>query len=235
MSRLRAAVPGGLRVILCLKFAQGAPFHELAQMKHALLQDENVLHSVEVSGSYDFMAEMQLADLGAYQAMLDEFAERFGQLIEHYEASFICRRFVREPEAPAAHFWVPTASGMQRLDHDRINRITAEGDYVRLHGTAGSWLLHSTMRKVVEQLDSHRFIQLSRSLVVRTDYIERLIHYYRRWAVRLFDQSEHIIAKSRTARVLSELRAESSIAVADQPESRESNENLVHPAESRLH
>ena len=235
MSRLRAAVPGGLRVILCLKFAQSAPFHELAEMKQALLQDENVLHSVEVSGSYDFMAEMQLADLAAYQAMLDDFAGRFGHLIEHYEASFICRRFVREREAPAAHFWVPTASGMQRLDHDQITKVAAEGDYVRLHGAGGSWLLHSTMKKVVEQLDSHRFVQLSRSLVVRTDYIDRLIHYYRRWTVRLFDKTEHSIAKSRTARVLSELRAESSIAVADRSHKTEPNENLVQPAETWLH
>ena len=111
MSRLRAAVPHGLRVILCLKFSHSAPFHELAEIKNALLQDENVLHSVEVSGSYDFMAEMQLADLADYQAMLDGFSARFGHLIEHYEASFICRRFVRESDGPSAHFWVPSGSG----------------------------------------------------------------------------------------------------------------------------
>lgn len=235
MSRLRTALPARLHVILCLKFAQCSPFDGLAELKRAIMDDERVIHSVDVSGSYDFMAEMQLADLASYQAMLDRFAARFGHLVEHYEASFICRRYVREPDGPEAHIWIPTATGMERVDHDRINKVTAEGDYVRVHTATASWLVHGTMKKTLERLGTRSFIQLNRSLIVRTDFIERLTHDYRRWAVRLFDQSEHSIAKSRTARVLAELKAESSIMIDDRRASRRPNENLARTVENSVH
>ena len=235
MSRLIAAVPGGLRVILCLKFANSAPFNAVAQLKRALIDDERVVHSVDVSGSYDFMAEVQLSDLTAYQAMLDHFAAEYGHLIEHYEASFICRRYVRERDRPSAHFWVPTAFGLQRVEHDRINMVTAEGDYVRVHVDSGSWLVHATMKSTLGRLDSHRFVRINRSTIVRIDFIERLIHYYRRWVVRLFDQSEHSIAKSRTARVLAELRADSSIMIDTRSNPERLNDEDVKATENPLH
>ncbi len=113
--------------------------------------------------------------------------------------------------------------------------VTAEGDYVRVHVDSGSWLVHATMKSTLERLDSHRFVRINRSTIVRIDFIERLTHYYRRWAVRLFDQSEHSIAKSRTARVLAELRADSSITIDAPSNPARLNEDGVKTTENPLH
>lgn len=211
MTTVRATSPLGLRVILCLKFAHGAPFAEIAELKRSLIQDERILHSIEVSGSFDFMAEAEHSSLAAYQVMLDEFAAHFGHLVEHYEASFVCRRYVREREAKSGWFWVPSAGGMQRIEHDHVDKVTAEGDYVRLHSGSASWLVHDTMKNILQQLPPEQFLRLSRSLIVRTGFIDRLTHHFRRWNVRLVDGSEHPIAKSRSSHVIASLKAHSSI------------------------
>ena len=210
MTRVRATTPGRLRVILCVKFHQQARFAKVKEFKRVLISDERVLHSVDVSGSFDFMVEAEHQDLVGYQDMIDDLAARFGDLIEHYEASFICRRYLRGEARESRHLWVPAASGLQRLEHAQIDKVTAEGDYVRVHSGTSSWLLHMTLGKLVEELGSERFLQLSRSVVVRADSIERLMHDYRRWTARLTDGTEHRIAKSRSSYVLARLRIDSS-------------------------
>lgn len=210
MIRVRAAPAHGLRVILCMKFVHHAAFKEVADFKRLLISHDKILHSVEVSGSFDFMVEAEHQDFNAYQEMLDELAGRYGHLIENYEASFVCRRYLRDKDGEDEHVWVPTDSGLRRVDHQQIDRVTAEGDYVRIHSGGKSWLLHSTMRKFSRQLGSEHFLRLNRSCIVRSDFIERLIHDYRRWSVRLFDGTEHPIAKARSAHIISQLKGESS-------------------------
>ena len=212
MTLVKTAAPRGLRVILCMAFNQHAPFNELAELKRWLIANDRILHSVEVSGSFDFMIEAAHDNLADYQEMVDEMADRFGHLIDHHEANFVCRRYVREETGPARHLWVPTASGFQRLDHGRIDKVTAEGDYVRVHSGAANWLVHMTMRTLLEQLDPERFLQLSRSLIVRADFIDRLLHDYRRWTARLLDGTDHSIAKSRCSTIIARLKVDSSMS-----------------------
>lgn len=235
MNTPRAAVPGALRVILCLKFHGGAPFNEVAELKRSLIAHDKIRHSFEVSGSYDFMAEAECADLAAYQSLLDEFASRFGQLIERYEANFICRRYERETENSSPHLWIPNGTGMQRVDHHRIDKITAEGDYVQIHSGSAAWLLHATMKSLVGQLDPQRFLQINRSLIVRVDFIERLAHDYRRWRVRLIDGTEYFVAKSRSSHVISVLKDDSSNGGVDSPPMHQTVEIQAPVAEKWMH
>lgn len=236
MTCVRAASPGGLRVILCFKFNQRASFKELADFKRSLISKEQVLHSVEVSGSFDFMVEAEQRDLTIYQSLLDELIKLYGHLIDHYEASFVCRRYLRDNESSLQRqLWVPTASGLRRIKHDQIDKITAEGDYVRLYSGSASWLLHTTMKSISEKLDSALFLQLNRSLIVRADCIDRLIHHHRRWTARLLDGSEHNVAKSRSSAVVGRLKSDSSnthtsLSESDQITELETKatENLVH-------
>lgn len=235
MTTVRATSPRALRVILCLKFAHDAPFSEVAELKRALIENECILHSVEVSGSFDFMAEAEHSSLDSYQTMLDHFAAHFGHLVDHYEASFVCRRYLREEESAVRHFWVPTTAGMQRIEHSHIDKITAEGDYVRLHSGAASWLVHDTMKNILGQLDTDEFLRLSRSVIVRADFIDRLTHDYRRWNVRLFDGSAHPIAKSRSSRVIASLKTRSSMQNGDLPHLPKPTDESVRVMENLMH
>lgn len=235
MTTVRTAPPGGLRVILCLKFRPQAPLKEVAACKRALIENERVIHSVEVSGSFDFMIEADLSDLANYQTLLDELTADWGHLLHQYEASFVCRRYVREQDAPARHLWVPTASGLQRLAHHAIDKITAEGDYVRVHSGASSWLLHTTMKRVAEQLDPDKFLQIHRSLIVRCEFVDRLRHDYRRWTVRFVDGSEHPIAKSRSPGIVARLKLDSQAALERSARGERPTEKLRRPTEINVH
>ncbi len=42
-----------VRVILCLKFDMRAPFDEISAFKQALTECDSVVHSLNVSGSFD--------------------------------------------------------------------------------------------------------------------------------------------------------------------------------------
>lgn len=211
MTRVRTASPRSLRTILCFKFLENASFSDIAALKHELIQDERVLHSVDATGSFDFIAEAELPSLASHQELLDSLSARFDHVTEHLNASLICRRYLRESEVDPGHFWVPSARGLQRLDHERLEKVTVEGDYVRLHSGGQGWMLHLTLKKVLEQLDPEHFVQLNRSVIVRTDMVHRLIRQNRRWIARLGDGSEHCVAQSRSSKVVARLKSESDV------------------------
>lgn len=73
-------------------------------------------------------------------------------------------------------FWVPHRSEMVRVAASDIERIDAERDYVRLHSTGRSFLLHHTMSGLEARLDPEMFIRLHRSVFVRRDRIRSLGH-----------------------------------------------------------
>jgi two-component system response regulator AlgR len=89
-----------------------------------------------------------------------------------------------------------------RLESARIDKIVAEGDYARVHSGQDSWLLHATMHALLEKLSSRRFIQLHRSIIVRRDFIDRLVHEGRHWMVRLRDGSCERVARSHVGETL---------------------------------
>ena len=76
----------------------------------------------------------------------------------------------------ADEFWVPHRSELIRIGADRIERIEAERDYMRLHVGGHSYLLHQTITALEARLDPERFIRLHRSHIVRKDIIARLRH-----------------------------------------------------------
>lgn len=205
------ASPGEIRVVVCLKFAQKAPFKAIADLKRSLLASEGVLESAEVSGSFDLMVEIGFDSLAAYQEMHERFAASSNDLIERYEASFVCRRYSSNGNGDPQLLWVPSASGMQRVELDRIDKVVADGDYVKVHSNGASWLVHTTLKSLCERLDPRRFLRLNRSLVVRSEFIERLLHDDRHWIVRLFDGSAHRIAKARSSEIVAALKADSSL------------------------
>jgi len=201
MSNVHEVVGNDLRVIMCLAFDHRAPCDEVTAFKKCIVDCPQVLHSIELSGTFDFMLEVSLPNMAAYQAELAARAAPLAKLVSRYEASFVCKRFVRNDREERA-IWVPCHEGVQRLDCALIDKVLAEGDYVQVCSGKNRWLVHSTMKALAAKLDPGGFVRIHRSALVRCDFVERLLHHGNVWIARLHDGSEHQIAKSHVAATL---------------------------------
>jgi len=201
MNNVRTVVGDDLRVIMCLAFDHRAPCDEVAVFKRCIVDCPQVLNSIELTGTFDFMLEVSLPNIAAYHAELGIRAEPLAKLVERYEASFVCRRFVRHDQEERA-IWVPCHEGVQRLDCALIDKVLAEGDYMQVHSGNQRWLVHSTMKALCAKLDPEEFVRIHRSALVRRDFVERLLHHGNHWVAHLKDGSEHQIAKSHVVAAL---------------------------------
>jgi two-component system LytT family response regulator len=57
---------------------------------------------------------------------------------------------------------------------DRVDRIEAEGNYVRLHSDGKSYTVRSAIGALAARLDTDKFLRISRSAIVRLDAIKEL-------------------------------------------------------------
>jgi LytTr DNA-binding domain-containing protein len=190
-----------LRVILCLEFEPHAQPEGVAALKDALLSSPNTLHSVEVAGDFDFMTEVAAPDLGGFNRWWKTLANLIPAVVRRCEKSFVCKRFIRRPTDEQA-LWVRCGDELKRIDFPVIDKIVAEGDYARVYSQGHSWLLHATMHSLFERLGSKQFVQLHRSMIVRSSFIDRLAHEERHWIARLRDGTLARVAKSHVNETL---------------------------------
>lgn len=201
-----------LRIILCLEFDPHAEPERVAELKSAVIESENTLHSVEVTGDFDFMTEIAATDLGWFNRWWKSLSRLVAAVVSRCEKSFVCRRFVRRPKDEHA-LWVRQGDELKRLEHAFIDKIVAEGDYARVYSHGQSWLLHATMHSLFEQLSSRQFVHLHRSIIVRSGFIDRLLREQDHWTARLRDGSSERIARSHVAEVLRMTHSSSAGAV----------------------
>lgn len=116
---------------------------------------------------------------------------------------------------PIRRFGFLLRKGTKRVDFSLINKVTAEGDYIRLHTPNNSWMVHMTMGEMRERLGDTDFVAVHRSTILRCDFIERLFHRKRAWTARLDDGSTERIAKSQVVNVLAKLRTNPSTSQHD--------------------
>ena len=209
MALVEIAPSDDIRVILCLKFDRRAPSDAVNSFKQELATCASVVHSAELSGAFDLMIEAALPDFIAYHALLDHYAIERSTLVERHEASFVCRRFMRVCDQDDA-IWVPCRDGRRRIACSTIDMVRAEGDYVRLHCGAQSWLLHDRMHHMRELLDPDRFLTVHRSTIVNIGFVVQLVHRHYYWVLVLANGEEQRVAKSQVAAVLTALRTDSS-------------------------
>ena len=69
---------------------------------------------------------------------------------------------------------VKTAGRVFFLDVNDLDCIEAEGNYVRVHNGAKSYLLRETISGLETQLDPKKFLRIHRSAIVRIDKIKEL-------------------------------------------------------------
>lgn len=111
------------------------------------------------------------------------------------------------PSPYVTEFWVPHRNEMVRVDVGDIDRIDAERDYVRLHCSGRSFLLHHTMSGLDARLDPQVFIRLHRSVIVRKDRIKSLGHDRAgAWHAELVDASMVRIGRTYLAAAKAMLR-----------------------------
>ena len=204
MTRLQIAEPERLRVIMCLAFDSRAPCDEVQHFKRCITVCPFVIQSIQLTGTFDFMVEAGFRDISEYQDRLSTLADPLSRLVSRYEANFVCKRFIRENDSERA-IWVPCHQGLQRVDCAQIDMVHAEGDYMRVHSGAQSWLVHSTLRDLFAKLTPGEFVRVHRSVVLRCAYIERMLHEGRRWVARLRNGERENVAKSYVAEVMQTL------------------------------
>ena len=203
----------GLGVIVSVRFDNRASPAEIAAFKNAVIACPLILHSVELTGAFDFMVEAAVTDMAAYDLQIKSIARPLAGLVSRFEASFICARNVRKDEA-IHPIWLPCPDGVRRIEMVSIDKVKAEGDYMRVHSRGGSWLVHATMRSFINRLASEHFLKLHRSALVRCDFIERIYRESGHWVAELNDGTHERVAKSHVSETLKRLRVPSATTEA---------------------
>jgi len=209
MTTVHSVTSDDLRVIVCIAFDHRCAPQDIASCKAAVVSCPSVLHSVELSGTFDFMFEATVPDMEAYQLQLRSCSGAVAKFASRYEANFVCKRFVRARRGERA-IWVPAADGFMRIDCSAIDKVSAEGDYVCIQSDGRRWMLHTTMADILERLGDEDFVKVHRSTIIRRDFIEQLRQQGRVWTARLQDGSSERIAKSQVVQVMAKLRTNSS-------------------------
>lgn len=175
---------------------------------------------MEVCGTFDLIIQGHCSDVAEYTQGMERLREPLARFTTRVETSFVARTVNRPTPAPDANsgaMWLPCKDGRRRVEHQRIDKIVAEGDYMRVHVADWSCLVHDTMAHLAAELVSEGFVQLHRSWLVRITFIEKLLHDGRRWTARLADGSDVSVAKSHTQDVLQIMAGESSTDEARLP------------------
>jgi len=60
------------------------------------------------------------------------------------------------------------------VPYAQIGWVEAEGDYVRVHAGAKSWLMRQTLSALATDLDPQRFVRVHRSFVVNVEHVQEI-------------------------------------------------------------
>ena len=189
-----------LSVVVCLALDRRSSIEGLAKFKACISKCPFVDTTLEVSGSFDLIVEGRCASLEEYTQQLDSLRPQLAEFVARFEANFVGKRIDQEEQAVV--IWLPCEGGHRQAAAHLIDKIIAEGDYMRVHMAEWSCLVHSTMRALRERLGKSQFIQLHRSTLVRISFIERLLHDQLGWRARLRDQTTVKVGRSHISDAL---------------------------------
>jgi hypothetical protein len=204
---------GELRIILCIEFDRRATPAEVSSLKYTLSSSPNCIHSIEVTGGFDLIAEFAAPGIAWYKDWLASLADSFARIVNRYETNFVFGRAVRRAIDEDA-VWVPDSGGFRRIDSSLVDKVTAEGDYIRIHSQGESWMLHETMKSVWQRLSSADFIRIHRSTIVRFQFITRVTRENGHWVAHLLDGTKEPVARSHVLETLDLVRSHSRSAAA---------------------
>ncbi len=197
-----------LNVVVCVAFDHRSNAEGLERFKNCICHCDFVEVAMEVSGTFDMIVQGKIESLSAYTEQMDRIRPQLAEFVTRIETNFVSKKIERHSVVEKC-MWVPCAGGRKRIEIGMIDKVVAEGDYMRLFIHDWHCLIHSTIHALKDQLDA-RYIQLHRSSIVRIDFIDRLLHRDRRWIARLRDGSQQPVAKSHVSEVLDLMAHESS-------------------------
>src|SRR5689334_13486227 len=187
-----------LAVIVCVAFDHRASSDGVRNFKDCIARCSFVETTMEVSGTYDLIVQGICSSFAEYTENMERIRPYIAEFATRLEANFVSKRVERNPPKEDSDvLWLPCEDGHKRVQTRMIDKIEAEGDYMRVH--VGDWncLVHDTMFRLSKRLESSVFVKLHRSSIVRIDFIDRLVHQQRRWTARLVDGSHVRVAKGR--------------------------------------
>ncbi len=163
-----------LTVVVCVAFDHRAPVKGLRAFKKCVLACEYVETALEVSGSFDLIVQGKIASLSEFTEQMERIAPQISAFVSRMETNFVARK--TERYVVNQMMWLLCRNGRRKVAVSTINKIEAEGDYMRVF--VGDWdcLLHDTVRSLMARLPKDQFLQIHRSVIVRVDFIERLLH-----------------------------------------------------------
>lgn len=205
----------GAYIIVCLGFAKDGDAQRIADLKRALCRSPLVLHHVEATGAYDLVLEVAAIDAATYYRWLLATTAPYADLVVKEEASFSERSLVEEDTDVVV--WVPEDHGILGLRREAIDRIVAEGDYVRVHAGSREWQLHATLQSYADKLEARGFVRVHRSVLVRTSGIVRMVRESARWLVQLECGRHEPVARTRVTAVKAALNDRSSNIFSSSP------------------
>ena len=222
-----------LAIIVCIAFDHRASADGLKKFKECIAHCRFVEATMEVAGTYDLIVQGSCASLDEYSEQMERIRPYIAEFAARLEVNFISAMRSHKDQDEREGLWLPCEGGHKQIQTSMIDKIEAEGDYMRVF--VGEWncLVHDTMNHLTDRLPTADFIKLHRSSLVRISFIERLFHEGHRWTARLHDGSRVSIAKSRVKPVLRLATKESSISKVNSSNQASSAESPSSPTEKR--
>lgn len=184
--------------------------------------------TLEVSGTYDLIVQGSCASFAEYNEQLERIRPHLAEFASLFEPNFIVRSSNRKSiEYQDDALWLPCEDGHKQVQASMIDKVEAQGDYMRVY--VGNWtcLVHETMHRLAERLTPSGFVRLNRSTLVRMSFIDRVVHDGRRWTAWLRDGSRSAIARSEVHRLRQ-------LILAHSPTVWETRPDAVEPRSPRL-
>jgi DNA-binding Lrp family transcriptional regulator len=200
-----------LNVVVCLAFDHRAPVEGLVKFKECILRCPFVETALEVTGTFDLIVQGSCDSLTDYTENMRLIGPQLAKYVSRIDTNFISKKVERSTsEDKESALWLPCDGGRRRVEARLVDKVVAEGDYMRVH--VGDWncLVHLTMQRLCQKLGGSSFIKLHRSWLVRIGFIERVVHDEHRWLARLRDGTNVPVAKSHVHDLLQLMTAESS-------------------------
>lgn len=94
------------------------------------------------------------------------------------------------------YFFIKDKSALVKLMMKNVLYFDAMGDYVKVHTTEKSYLIHSTLKKIEEKLNPNEFIRVHRSHIIALKHIDKIeegVIYIQQYHVTLADSYKSVL------------------------------------------
>jgi DNA-binding Lrp family transcriptional regulator len=220
-----------LAVIVCVAFDHRASPDGLSKFKDCIERCPFVDTALEVSGTYDLIVKGTCASFAEYNEQMEHIRPHIAEFAVRLEPNFISKTIERNvAEDKNDALWLPCEGGHRQVQASMIDKVEADGDYMRVY--VGDWncLVHVTMHRLSDRLLRSGFIRLHRSSLVRISFIDRLVQNGQCWTARLRDGSHMSVAKSEVHRVRQLMMAKTSNSGTTRPNTGSRRRSRVTPS-----